>query len=409
MGIIIDWFALISPSSLPSKGHVTTTKFFEVKGAICRPRTHAGARRKIYQFAAEAGLYPPGLNADTTFRVLPCQDTARSVLTFSVHFEDRVAAAKFLIQVTSYLTGSGGMMYFCDNSGEAVATPRIVSVASYEIDPDQTILPVHYRQRRQDGAEAGEEASVGPAVDSPPIDVVTENRSETDDMTAVTVLSRRDPVFLHQRIENASAFALADPESAHIFPHAKCVGKYEWLDDKPYNRLALSRDLHLNFDGSARGRAKRRKTAPSFTLKPLPRKGKPLYKTVDHNSVLCYEFPLEIVIFDNDKAEALLSHLSNHAQLNRHNTQHWTITGAEVRIFYPRDKLINLVAEEQDGSAPAGMMQELVTAIPGVDDLSTCWSNSAAHLLRLEEAEVLEKLLRWNYIDALRTQSSLML
>ncbi|CAB9516339.1 hypothetical protein SEMRO_776_G200860.1 [Seminavis robusta] len=302
-------------------------------------------------------------------------------------------------------------MYFCDDSGEAVATPRIVSISSYEINPDQTILSVHYFQRRQDDAEASEEASVGPAVDndSPPIDVVMENRSKTDYMTVVTILSRRDPVFLHKRIENASAFALADPESAHIFPHAKCVGQYEWLDDKPFNRLVLSRDLHLNFDASAQGRAKRRKTTPSFTFKPLPGKGEPLYRTVDHNSVPCYEIPLEIVIFDNDKMEALLTHLSNYAQLNRHNTRHWTITGAEVRIFYPRDTRINLVAEAKDGSVPAGTTEDLGTAIPGVDDLSTCWSNSVTHRLRLEEAEVLEKLLSWNYVDASRTQSSLML
>ena len=94
---------------------------------------------------------------------------------------------------------------------------------------------------------------------SPVIDVVMETRSA--DFTAVTCLSTRDEVFRFQRIENSTSFALADPEAAHIFPSSKCSGTYEWLDDKPYNRLALSRDFHVTFDGTGRSRGKRRKTA----------------------------------------------------------------------------------------------------------------------------------------------------
>jgi hypothetical protein len=151
------------------------------------------------------------------------------------------------------------------------------------------------------------------------IDVTFEKQSMSEDSTIdVTIASRLDDVFRFQRIENSTAFALADPEAAHILPSCKCVGQYEWLDAKPFNRLALSSNLHLNFD-VGRGRVKRRKTVQTFAIRPLRIDG-----------VDCYEIPLEIVINDNTKAEPMLTRLQNHVELNRNENKRWTLTGAQV-------------------------------------------------------------------------------
>jgi hypothetical protein len=224
-----------------------------------------------------------------------------------------------------------------------------------------------------------------------------------DSTVDVTIVSRRDDVFQYQRTENSTAFALADPEAAHVFPSCKCVGQYEWLDDKPFNRLALSSDLHLNFDGTGRGRGKRRKTVPRFAIKPLQNQGG--YSIARIDGVDCYEIPLEIVINDNTKAEPMLPRLQNHVELNRNENKRWTITGAQVRLFYPTNRRIDLISEPEQPAA--NMTPELVTAVPGVNDLSDCWSNSPENLLSLEAAEIMEKCLRWNYEEALRSWSTL--
>lgn len=292
----------------------------------------------------------------------------------------------------------GGCLRFCDNEGNGIVRPPITPIAPYLITPENKILLMHYVPHDGDAAP-----------DSPVIDVVIGTRSiNSEDTTVeVTTLSKSDEVFRYQRIENSTAFALADPERAHIFPRDKCVGKYEWLDDKPFNRLSLSRDLHLNFNGTARrgcGKTKRRKTAQTFAIKPLRNQGG--YSVAQFDEVDCYEIPLEIVINDNTKAEAMLAHLQNHAQLNRNENERWTITGADVRVFCPRNRPVDLTVEAADQHAQ-NMPLELITAIPGLHDLSDCWSNSPQNILSLKAAEILEKCLCWNYEEALRTWSML--
>ncbi len=121
------------------------------------------------------------------------------------------------------------------------------------------MLPYDSREKNQTAAPG-----------SPVIDITFETRSMSEDSTAdVTIVSRRDDVFQYQRTENSTAFSLADPEAAHVFPSCKCVGQYEWLDDKPFNRLALSKDFHFHFDGTGRGRGKRRKKVQTFAIRPL--------------------------------------------------------------------------------------------------------------------------------------------
>ena len=177
----------------------------------------------------------------------------------------------------------------------------------------------------------------------------------------VTQLSTRDEVFRFQRFENRAAFALADADSAYIFPSAKCTGTHEWLlDDKPYNRLALSRDVHLNFDGSGRSR----KYAQVIAIRPKRPDGG--YRTCDMEGVLCYEIPLELVLNQNDKAEPLLAKLGNNAQLHTKTGHRWSIDGADVRIFYPKNRQVELVVESKNEDGPI----DLVTEVPGRCDQS---------------------------------------
>lgn len=374
--------------------------FYYVVGSISRPVDHAGARYSLLRFASSEGLYPKGDDATTckpAFETFASRKTGgRSVLKFALVFPSINSAAKFIDNVVTYLKQSREMLYFCDDEGNKVdEMPSMKAIASYPIAPQHKILLAHYVPSGQDTD----------APDSPMIDVLFETRSMSEDATAyVTMLSKRDEVFLYQRIEAGNAFALADPESAHIFPSAKCIGQYEWLDDKPFNRLALSRDLHLNFDGTGRGRGKRRKTVQTLAMRPLRKPGG--YAVVRIEDVDCYEIPLEIVINDNTKAAHVLARLPNHAQLNRKENAHWTITGADVRVHYPRNRRVTLIAEiENDFSSQKEI--QLVTAIPGVRNLSDCWSNSPEARLSVEAAEILEKCLLWNYEAALSMWSSL--
>ena len=121
------------------------------------------------------------------------------------------------------------------------------------------ILASHYVARENEGDPPG---------DSPVWNVEYGSASFSSELTSY--IDKQDEKFLYQRIEADCAFQRAEPESAHIFPSAKCVGAYEWLNDKDFNRLALSRDGHVQYDGTGRGRGKSPKTTPRATLQPLP-------------------------------------------------------------------------------------------------------------------------------------------
>ena len=68
-----------------------------------------------------------------------------------------------------------------------------------------------------------------------------------------------------------------------------------------------------------------------------------------------------------------------------------------MALHYPTGRRLKLVTEETDNG-----VLSLVMGIPGVSDLSLCWSNSPTDLYSVEAAEILEKCLLWNYENALR-------
>lgn len=358
--------------------------WFLVSGSLSRPTTHAGARLQLYKLASTDGFYPEGLDADSAFE---CEAAPgdRSIIKFSVVFKEDKPTKLFLDELALYIRGSDGHLFLVDDEGNPLAEHEEPTIS--EIHPFSTTIRGMVSKKHYLGGEStGEDLS-------PLIDMDVEFRSN-DDSIAGTVLSRNDSVFIYQRFEANPAFAMAKPESAHIFPSAKCVAKYEWLNKAEFNRLALSRDMHLNFDGSARGRGKtkKRRTSQTFAIRPLrPPAG---FSVSNLNGCQCYRIPLELVLNATEIADGLLTrHLGPNASINKSGTR-WTITGADVRIFYPCNRPIELEVEDDDS---------LVTAIPGVDNLSQCWSNSPESLLELQAAEVLEKCLQWNYENALAT------
>ena len=236
-------------------GKIESEKWYHVTGSILRPKTHAGARFKLFQFACSSnGLYPEGLCSESAFQTLLAakgKDTDRTTLRFSVVFKTEGDTWTFTQSIGRYLLQNRGDLALQDYEGEkALKRPEVARISPYSTTMESRISELHFK------AKDGE---ADPS--SPIVDVVFQTRSSASSVDDTTILSSHDEVFKYQRIENTASFVLADAEAAHIFPSSKCTGPYKWLDDKPYNRLALSRDVHVNFDGTARGRGKRRKTA----------------------------------------------------------------------------------------------------------------------------------------------------
>lgn len=360
-------------------------RWYKVSGAISRPTSHAGARYELFKLASHDGLYLPGLDPTTAFATGDADEASRSIISFCVVFMELNQAAKFIDGIRMYLLKNVGYLELFDDQANTVDRPTTSEIPSFRITLDHTMI------LQSDYKAQNEEVEPG----SPLVDMVVETRS--NDITVdVTLLSRRDPTFKFQRIENNASFGLADAESAHIFPSAKCLGKYEWLDGLEFNRLALSRDVHVNFDGTGRGRGKRRKTVQTFSIRPLrPDSGFPICHIGD---CICYKVPLELVLNNNEIADALLSKLGNHAALRKHEDSRWTISGADVAIYHPQNKRVTLVTEKDNDDSTV-----IVTAIPGVEDLNECWSNSPDDLYAVEAAEILEKCLLWNYQNALKS------
>ena len=359
-------------------------RWYRVSGSISRPTSHAGARYELFKLASNGGLYLPGLDATTAFTTGATDEANHSIINFCVGFMEWNQAAKFIDGIRMYLLKNVGYLKLFDDQGNAVDRPTTSEIPAFSITLDRAILQSDYEPQN---------GEVQPG--SPLFDVVVETRS-SDITVDVTLLSRSDPTFKFQRIENDASFAMAEPESAHIFPRSKCVGKYEWLDTPEFNRLALSWDVHVNFDGTGRGRCKRRKTAQTFAIRPLrPSNG---YSICRIGDCACYRIPLELVLNDNEIAGALLTKLGNNADLRKHQDDRWTISGADVAIYHPQNRRVTLVTERDDGDSTI-----LVTAIPGVKDLNDCWSNSPGELYTVEAAEILEKCLLWNYQNALES------
>lgn len=216
--------------------------------------------------------------------------------------------------------------------------------------------------------------------DSPVWNVeVSESDMDLSALLPTTICSRTGTVFKYQRIETDQAFARTGPEGAHIFPKAKCKGKYEWLDKPSFNRLALSRDGHKNFDGTA------------IALEPTTSE----QIRLDHvthtrisNRLWCRSEGVAKSWRPYLKAELREVQAGGHVFFE------------PIYIYGESNKTVVLKFEQQQ--EPGGALHDVcVTAIPGVDDYTTLdtWDNQAR---TVAVSEIMMCLLRWSYFDARR-------
>lgn len=219
-----------------------------VTGTIQRNEAIAGSRHALFKLAS-GGYYPEGMDPTDSFpvNVHPTERTKR-LLSASVVFSYLGSAEAFIVKVAGFVASTRSIAYH---------TPfRTTHVEPY--NNHRLILETDYVPNQADG-EAPH--------DSPVWDVEV-LAMDISALSPTTIFSRSDTVYKYQRIEAERAFARTDPEGAHIFPKAKCKGQYEWLDRPTFNRLALSRDGHKNFDGTANGQGVHAATSAIVTLEP---------------------------------------------------------------------------------------------------------------------------------------------
>ena len=344
-----------------------------VTGTIERDHASAGSRYAFFKIASGGfypGYYPANMGPDSAFAVSKHPDKESSrLLSISVLFSDLHAAQYFVVQADKYVVRTYGVLnhlpFMIVRTAEPHGNPRL-------------ILESHY---------VPNEADDDPPNDSP---VYLVEVSDMDiSALSPTVFSRSDTVFKNQRIEADVAFARSDPEGAHIFPKAKCKGKYEWLDKPTFNRLALSRDGHKNFDGTANGKGVRAETSALVALEPTQseqiRKDHSAYTRIE-NRLWCRSKEIAMTWRPYLKKELSLVEEDGHFYFT------------PLYIYRESNKIFELQFEQQQESNGA-LHNECITAIPGVDDHTTLdtWDSQTR---TVAQSEIMFCLLRWSYLDA---------
>jgi len=123
-----------------------------------------------------------------------------------------------------------------------------------------------------------------------------------------------------------------------------------------------------------------------------------------HSPERVYEIPLEIVLKDSRKANAVLRRLGKNVDMKSSGSSLVTLVGPDLKVCYRTERRVRIELEDMqcdDGTTE----QVFVNKVPGVDDLGTC--SFVRDDQSLEAAEVLEKCLLWNYNEARETWSSL--
>lgn len=223
--------------------------WFLVEGIIERDKSYSGLRFELIKKAA-GGIYPKeGMDIDSAFRVENHPKDTQSRLVFvSVVFLTKTMAYNFIASVEEYVATQRDLRFqhiFESKEIEAYNEEKLIRLT-------------HYAPRDKYGI---------PPFDSPVWNVEMMSM-DLSALSPTTVYSRSDTVFKRQRIEVEIAFARSDPEGAHTFPKALCKGKYKWLDKQSFNRLALSKDGHSQFDGSGKGRGVTLNTVSKIALEP---------------------------------------------------------------------------------------------------------------------------------------------
>ena len=221
-----------------------------VYGTIERNRATAGVRFKMMQLASLNGYYPSGTTVDTAFATSTHpSDPAKRLLSLSVVFRDLSSAEQFQRAVDGYVNSNSGVRCY--------ASPHLERRTVDPIDDPALVYESEYRPNEPEGESPN---------DSP---VCNLKFSSVDMSSAPSSYKKNDTVFKFQRIEIDAAFGRCNAQGAHIFPKAKCIGVYEWLDKQKFNRLALSNDAREQFDGTGRGNGVNLDTIPQVCLEPI--------------------------------------------------------------------------------------------------------------------------------------------
>ena len=346
--------------------------WYLVTGTIERNKATAGSRHALFRLAS-GGHYPKGMEPTAAFAVgkHPIETTKR-LLSISVVFSDERSANSFIVNVDKYIVSTHGVDY---HTG--------IKFSSQQVEPnkDRLVLESDYVPNQADG-EAPQ--------DSPVWDVEV-SAMDISALSPTTIYSRSDTVFKYQRIEADAAFARTDPEGAHIFPHAKCKGLYEWLDKADFNRLALSRDGHKNFDGTANGQGVHAATCALVALEPSTTSD----VLLDHVTVT----RISNRLWCRSKSVAKSWRPFLQAEI-KSGAEGEHICYEPIHLYCERNRTVVLKFEQQQESD--GTFDDVcVTAIPGVDDPRTLSSwNDLERTVAV--SEVMVCLLRWNYAETRR-------
>lgn len=295
------------------------------------------------------------------------------LLSISVAFSDERSANSFIVNVDKYIVSTHGVDYH--NNNKLIAK-------QVEPNKDRLVLESDYVPTQADG-EAPHDS---------PVWNVEVSSMDISAFSSTTIYSRSDTVFKYQRIEADTAFARTGPEGAHIFPHAKCKGIYEWLDKATFNRLALSRDGHKNFDGAAHGRGVHAATSALVALEPSRTTSDILL-----NHVTFTRISNRLWCRDKSVAKSWRPFLKKEVNIVEANEHEYY---EPIYIYCERSRTVVLEFEEQP--EPHGTFKDVcVTAIPGVADprMLDTWNEQEC---TVAVSEIMVNLLLWNYDETRR-------
>ena len=347
-------------------------QWFRVKFTLSRDKSQGGVRLRLVELA-KGGYYPLNGGMEQAFncQVHP-EDNNSRLISVDVVFTDEAVAINFITEVDRYVTTTPGLT---NHSGDFDST----TIAPFR--PKRLILASHYVPREANGESP---------LESPVWDV----ELDAMDISHLTsYYSYNDTVYKYQRVESENAFARCIPEGAHIFPAAQCRGKYEWLDNKEFNRLALSGRGHQQFDGTARGKAKRAKTSPMVAIEPRS------MSPINRSGTMFTRINIRLWCRNQNVATNWqpfvgAATLHSNRQLGLPYIDGISISCEQQR----RQKLMFEVQQEADGTE----RRVLLTAIPGVENPRTLesWNGSDE---TVAVSDIMFSLLQWNYLNTLDT------
>ncbi|CAB9517741.1 Nitrilase family, member 2 [Seminavis robusta] len=251
------------------------------------------------------------------------------------------AAEAFVVRVDNYISKAHGISY--------QTSFTTTQVKPY--DKRRLVLESDYVPNESDGK----------APHDSPVWNVEVSSMDISILSPTTIFFKSDTAYMYQRIETDAAFARCSPEGAHIFPKAKCEGKYKWLDKPTFNRLALSRDGHKNYAGTANGRGVTAETSALVTLEPTTTD----QIKMDHATFT--RISNRLWCRNNSVARSWRAFLKEAVQMVEEGDQ---VFYSPIYLYCESNRKFVMKFEQQQNSNST-LQDVCLTAIPGVEDHTT--------------------------------------